>query len=124
MCGSEHHNFASFPDRRATGLIGLFFQELLCHVPRSRLTSRNANTSFKIYEGLDTRKICSYRSCDFIKFISFNQLDNNKNVNVFHLRELIVSLSTYVTTLVHKVLFVVVMSLLVVVLLVFIYPPH
>lgn len=39
MCGSEHHNFVSFPDRRATGLIGLFFQELLYHAPRSRLTS-------------------------------------------------------------------------------------
>ena len=65
-------------------------QDLLCHVSRSQLTSQNANTSFKVHEGLDTSKLCSHRACDFTSFTMFNQHDDNKSNNVFHLREDIV----------------------------------
>ena len=48
-CGSEHHVLTSCLDHHTTGLSELFFQDLLCHVHHSQLTSRNANTSFKVH---------------------------------------------------------------------------
>ena len=41
-CGSEQNIFDSCLGRRATGLSEFLFQELLCHIPCSQLTSRNA----------------------------------------------------------------------------------
>ena len=48
----ERYIFSSCPGRCATILNELFFQDFPCHIPRSRLTSRNENRSLKFMRNL------------------------------------------------------------------------